>query len=109
MHRDISVSNSEPIVAWIDTFIREIYELRRLLVSGTAIDGETIKQIFEQAFEARALWLTKLGKPSPRQDRSGSDIPSFTENIGELFVGRRLMEAQKKILGKSQDGGRKER
>ncbi len=31
MHRDICVSNPQPIVAWIDAFIRELYEVRNML------------------------------------------------------------------------------
>ena len=31
MHRDISVTNNEPIVSWIDSFIRELYEIRKVL------------------------------------------------------------------------------
>jgi hypothetical protein len=33
-------------------------------------------------------------------DRIHTDIPSFSENMSEMFIGRRGVEAQKKIFGK---------
>ena len=109
MHRDICLSNTEPIVAWIDAFIRELYELRKLLNNGTALEGEAIKEVFEQAFDARTLWLARQGSAPAHQHRSGSEIPSFAENMGEMFVGRKFIEAQKRFSGESRDGGRKRR
>ena len=35
MHRDICITNPEPIVAWMDSYIRELYDLRNLLAART--------------------------------------------------------------------------
>jgi len=57
-------------------------------------------EVFEEAMNARARWkagiLTKI-------DRVTSDIPSFAESMSEMFIGRRGMEAQKKIFGGLKD------
>ena len=100
MHRDICVTNPEPIVAWMDSYIRELYELRNMLAKEGGPDPDALHEVFEEAMNARARWkagiLTKI-------DRVTSDIPSFAESMGEVFIGRRGMEAQKKILSGLKD------
>ncbi len=100
MHRDICVTNPEPIVAWMDSYIRELYGLRNMLAKEGGPDPDAVHEVFEEAMNARARWkagiLTKI-------DRVTSDIPSFAESMGEVFMGRRGMEAQKKILSGLKD------
>lgn len=100
MHRDICVTNPEPIVAWMDSYIRELYELRNMLAKEGGPDPDAVHEVFEEAMNARARWkagiLTKI-------DRVTSDIPSFAESMGEVFIGRRGMEAQKKIFSGLKD------
>ena len=100
MHRDICVTNPEPIVAWMDSYIRELYELRNMLAKEGGPDPDAVHEVFEEAMNARARWkagiLTKI-------DRVTSDIPSFAESMGEVFMGRRGMEAQKKLFGRLKD------
>jgi len=108
MHRDICLSNTTPIVAWIDAFIRELYRVRNLLSSEPAPDGEAVKEVFQQAFNARALWLAGQVSSQARLG-SNTEIPSFAESMGEMFAGRTLMRAQKKFFGELRDGGRKKK
>ena len=100
MHRDICVTNPEPIVAWMDSYIRELYELRNMLAKEGGPDPDALHEVFEETMNARARWkagiLTKI-------DRVTSDIPSFAESMGEVFMGRRGMEAQKKFFGGLKD------
>ena len=100
MHRDICVTNPEPIVAWMDSYIRELYELRNMLAKEGGPDPDAVHEVFEEAMNARARWkagiLTKI-------DRVTSDIPSFAESMGEVFIGRRGMEAQKKFFSGLKD------
>ena len=57
MHRDICVTNPEPIVSWIDSFIRELYGVRQMLSESENIDPAAIYQMFEDARVARVKWL----------------------------------------------------
>ena len=107
MHRDICLSNPKPIVAWIDAFIRELQEMRQILDGDTDSDGEAIKAIFEQAFDARARWLAGQANPQARQFNPSTELPTFAESMGEMFVGRRMMEARKRLLGQWRDSDRK--
>ena len=106
MHRDICVSNPEPIVAWIDSMIRELYDIRNVLNAEGGPDSDAVHQVFAEASEARARWLAGAVTSKSRQASAASAIPSFAEGMGEMFAGRRIMEAQKKMFGGLRDKGR---
>ena len=108
MHRDICVSNPQPIVAWIDAFIRELYEVRKLLDGDNGPRGEDMRQVFEEASSARAHWLAGLVTPLARLHSSATEMPSFSDNMGQMFIGQKAMEAQKRFFGGKKPGGRKE-
>ncbi|MDA0734641.1 MAG: prephenate dehydrogenase/arogenate dehydrogenase family protein [Chloroflexi bacterium] len=97
MHRDICVSNSKPIVAWIDAFIRELHDFRDMLDVETEPDADAVKTIFEHANEARAKWMAGAVTLESRGYSPHQELPSFAESMGEMFMGRRAMDARKKI------------
>lgn len=109
MHRDICLSNPKPIVAWIDAFIREMYEVRKMLDGQAGPQGEAIQQMFEQASEARARWLAGGVTMGARESQSDSEMPTFAENMGQLFVGKKVMDAQKRFFKDRADGGRSQK
>lgn len=106
MHRDICVSNPKPIVDWIDAFIRELYEVRKLLDDSDGPRGEELHQVFEDASNARAKWVAGLVS---RQKETRAEIPSFSENMGQIFMGQKAMDAQKRFFGNMKDGSPKDR
>ena len=96
MHRDICITNPEPIVSWIDSYIRELYELRNMLAKEGGPDPEEVEKVFTEAMEARARWQAGI---FTHMDRIHTEIPSFAENMSEMFIGRKGMEMQKKAFG----------
>ena len=100
MHRDICVTNPEPIVAWMDSYIRELYDLRNMLAKEGGPDPEVVEGVFTEAMNARARWQAGI---FTTVDRVTSDIPSFGESMSEMFIGRRAMEMQKKIFSGLKD------
>ncbi len=98
MHRDICVTNSEPIVAWMDAYIRELYDLRNMLANEGGPDPEAIEKVFVEALDSRARWQAGIFSTIDRIHGASPEIPSFAESMGEMFVGRRGVEYQKKIL-----------
>lgn len=104
MHRDICVTNPEAILAWTDSFIRELYEMRKLLANeqgdAQGLDGDAIHQVFQEASDARALWLAAATSPSARTQPAPPEIPSFTENFFRMLLGTKIMEAQKRVFGR---------
>ena len=53
MSRDICLTNREPILHWIDEFITELREFRRLVSE----EGKELEQAFLGARERRERWL----------------------------------------------------
>jgi prephenate dehydrogenase len=103
MHRDICVSNPKPIVAWMDAYIREMYDLRNMLANEDGPDPKAVHQVFVDAMEARARWQAGIVTTLDRVSGPSTEIPTFAESMGEMFIGRRGMEAQKKLFGSSKD------
>jgi prephenate dehydrogenase len=100
MHRDICLTNSQPIVSWIDAFIKELYEYRKILEAEPHPDGEVVKGVFDQVAEARARWLAGAATAKARMaGTEREEMPGFAESMGEMFMGRKLLQAQKKMLG----------
>ena len=108
MHRDICVSNSTSIVAWIDSFIRELYEFRKVLDADGEVDGETVKTFFDDAFVARSKWLAGEVNADARHFNSHRELPSFAESMGDMFMGRKAIDATKKIQNLWSSGKGKE-
>ena len=103
MHRDICVSNPKPIVAWMDAYIREMYEIRNLLANENGPDPDAVHKVFVNAMEARARWQAGIVTTLDRVSGPSTEIPTFAESMGEMFIGRRGVEAQKKLFGKSKN------
>jgi prephenate dehydrogenase len=97
MHRDICVTNSKPIVAWIDAFIRELHDFRQILDGKDGPDSEAVKTSFEQANEARARWMAGAVTLESRNYSPHRELPTFAESMGEMFMGRGAIEARKKF------------
>lgn len=109
MHRDISITNNEPIVSWIDSFIRELYEIRNVLKDESGPDPAAVEEIFETAHEERARWLSGSVTPGSRAQRKAPEIPTFSDSMGQMFMGSKLMEAQRRMFGGEKDGEKEKR
>ena len=109
MHRDISITNNEPIVNWIDSFIRELYEIRNVLKDESGPDPKAVEEIFSSAHDERARWMAGAITPGSRAQRQAPEIPSFTDSMGQMFMGNKLMEAQRRMFGGEKGGEREKR
>ncbi len=107
MHRDICVTNPEPIVSWIDSFIRELYQIRQLLVDSENLDREAIMDVFVKAREDRARWLAGEFGPRSREYNPHAELPTFAQSMGDMFVGRRILDAQRRLFRGGRDEGRR--
>lgn len=58
MSRDICLTNKELILHWVDKFITELSEFRRLVSE----EGEELEQAFLKAREQRERWLQERGR-----------------------------------------------
>ena len=107
MHRDICLSNREPIVSWIDAFIKELYEFRKILEAEPQPDGEAVKSVFEQCADARASWIAGQATAQARMStRQREAMPTFTESMGDMFMGnlgKKLLQANTRMFKGSGD------
>lgn len=97
MHRDICVTNPKPIVAWIDAFIRELHEVRQILDDESEPDSDAVEAVFEQANLARAKWMAGAVTLDSRQYSSNQELPTFSESMGEMFMGRKANDMRKRF------------
>ena len=104
MHRDICVTNPEPIVAWIDSYIRELYKVRQLLSDADNLDEAAIHDLFVEARDSREKWLAGEFGSRARQYNPHEELPTFAQSMGDMFVGRRLMDAQRRIFRGGREG-----
>ena len=104
MHRDICVTNPEPIVAWIDSFIRELYKVRQLLSDADNLDESAIHDLFVEARDSRARWLAGEYGSRAREYNPHEELPTFAQSMGDMFVGRRLMDAQRRMFRGGREG-----
>ncbi|MEE2881998.1 MAG: prephenate dehydrogenase/arogenate dehydrogenase family protein [Chloroflexota bacterium] len=106
MHRDICLTNNQPIISWIDAFIKELYEFRNILADESGPDSDKVKKVFDDVAGARAQWLAGEATVKARlANRQREEMPTFSESMGEMFMGRKLLQANKRIFGglKGQD------
>ena len=110
MHRDICISNAEPIVAWIDAFIRELYEYRKLLdTDGAAPDTQAVGQVFEDALLARNKWLAGEVNPKARELQSTAEYPTFGQSMSQMFMGSWGERMLRRMSGDRNDDRRNNR
>ena len=88
IHRDICLTNREGITYWVDEFIKQLYEFRRLLRED--VDG--LEKAFIQAWEARAKWLAGRAEEVPP-----SEVPRASDALASLFLGERLAKRMKEL------------
>ncbi len=105
MHRDICATNPEAIVSWIDSFIRELYKARQLMADASNLDEQELLDLFTRAREEREKWLAGDFGPHARQYNPHTELPTFAQSMGDMFVGRRLLDAQRRLFR----GGRDDR
>ena len=94
MHRDICVTNAVGISHWIDAFIEELQRVKGIIVRED--NEKELKEFFDGAWENRERWLH--GAVTAGQDVPSTQGMSFGQQMGEMFMGSKLMEAQKRLF-----------
>ena len=108
MHRDICSTNSEYIVSWIDSFMYELYSMRDQVIKAGDGQPADIEETFSDALYRRQQWMTGSVTPGPNLLDAREPLPTFGENMGQLLLGSRLMEHQKRLMEGWGRGGRRQ-
>ncbi len=101
MHRDICLTNNETLAHWVDTIIRELYDIRQSLLDS---DGKALESTFNRALEAREKWLAGAVNPESHLHLDKPEKPSFFDGMGNLFMGRKLMQTRRRAFGQGGKG-----
>jgi prephenate dehydrogenase len=59
MHRDITLTNMEAILRWIDSFSAQLQDLRGRITAGDDQATEQLTEFFNRARDSRADWATR--------------------------------------------------
>ena len=108
MHRDICSTNSEFIVSWIDAFMYELYDMRQRVLKAGGGETADIEETFSDALYRRQQWMTGSVTAGPNLLDAREPIPTFGDNMGQLLLGSRLMEHQKRLMEGWGRGGRRQ-
>lgn len=106
MNLDISVTNRESLLYWLDRVIVELNGFREMVENTVDENGlEKLGDTFAKAWEAREKWLRKLESGSDDQDEdlSRPELPSFGAQMMDMLVGSRLRERYQDILSSQQE------
>ena len=98
MHRDICSTNSDLIVSWIDAFMYELYDMRERIIKAGDGDASYIEDTFSDALYRRQQWITGSVTPGANLLDAREPLPTFGESMGQLLIGSRLMEHQKRLM-----------
>lgn len=93
MHRDICLTNQEPLTHWIDQCIKQLYSFRQMLQNEPA----GIEKAFIAAWEARTQWAAGI---HGGQSRPGEELPRASETMTALFVGEKMARRMREISEK---------
>ena len=106
MNLDISVTNRESLLYWLDKVIAELQEFREMVKNTVGENGlEKLGDTFAKAWEAREKWLRKFESGSDDEDENVSrpELPSFGSQMMDMLVGSRLRERYQSILSSQQE------
>lgn len=83
MHRDICVTNREPILRWIDKAIAELEAQRDMIAAATDEADAELLESFKQAQDARAQWATA-------ERRAGGLVQDTESELNKVSVGDQM-------------------
>ncbi len=89
MYRGICATNRENIVRWLDASINELQTMRDLVDTGTDETLESLEQIFNEARDARAEWITaeRQGGGSVQDTDGELSTMSVSDQVQQMFFG----------------------
>jgi len=96
--REISLSNADNMVRWIDDAIRKLYELRNAVRDG---DEEYLTDTFDTVLENRQQWLADRARGFAGEDLpKNPETPSYWKSLFGMGGGLRRRREEEKDAGK---------
>jgi prephenate dehydrogenase len=89
MHRDILLTNRDAVLRWVDTFQRELSNLRDTLTAAEDDSPADLTSFFERARDARAEWATQTTREGELLQGTDADLSKegFGDQMGRMLFG----------------------
>ncbi len=89
MHRDISVTNRDALVRWVDTFSEQLQEFRQALTKEGDEAQTALTEYFEKARDARAEWSTQTTREGELLQGTESELSKerFGDQMSRMLLG----------------------
>lgn len=89
MHRDIVLTNREPIARWVDAFISDLTTFREILNGDDEAVTVAMTAFFERARDSRAEWATQTTREGELLQGTESDLSKegFGDQMGRMLFG----------------------
>jgi len=89
MYRGICATNRENIVRWLDSTVTDLEHMRDLVNAGSDETLETLEQIFNDARDARAEWITSEREGGKSVQNTEGELSGFSvgDQMQQMFFG----------------------
>jgi prephenate dehydrogenase len=89
MHRDITMTNRDAIIRWIDTFSDQLSDLRRRITAGDEEAPTELAEFLDRAREARAEWATRTSREGELLQGTEAELSreGFGGQMGRMLLG----------------------
>lgn len=90
MHRDITLTNRDAMLRWIDAFSASLGELRSAIANNDEdAAAKQIEAFFTEARDARAVWSTQTTREGELLQGTASELSpeSVSDHMGRMFLG----------------------
>lgn len=109
MHRDITMTNRQAILRWLDQLDGALHEVREMLLDpDEETSREQVGDFFSKAQDARASWEAKAPRASEQAMASQQEMGSISvsEQMGRLFLGGLGKKRRPRGIDKASENGR---
>ncbi|MGH2561776.1 MAG: prephenate dehydrogenase [Thermomicrobiales bacterium] len=89
MHSDISLTNKDGLVRWVDSFTEQLQEFRQALTAEGEQSQAALTDYFEKARDARAEWSTQTTREGELLQGTDSELSKerFGEQMSRMLLG----------------------
>jgi prephenate dehydrogenase len=89
MHRDISITNKDAIIRWIDSYTETLLNFKESLLKDEEGAATDLTAFFNQARDARAEWSTQTTREGELLQGTASEMSKdgFGDQMGRMLFG----------------------
>ena len=106
MNLDISVTNRDNLLHWVEQAIQELRHFHNMIGKTANEEGlEALGDTFSKVWQNREKWLVRYESGEEQDDElvpAGPEIPTFGSQMIDMVVGSKLRERYQEIISMQQ-------